>query len=123
MIIIKKSYTEFDIRQALDEVANGKSMRKAALEWGIPRTTLQQRLNNTTDHYSAAEYLQRLPTVLEDCLTKWVLTQEALGHSITHSQLKVFGERLCRLQGDHRPLGKQWVKRFLVRNPEIKTKR
>jgi len=123
VIIMKNRYTEYDMAQALDAVASGKSCRKAAIEWGVPRSTLQDRIDYNTNHQSAAEHLQRLPPILEDRLTKWVLTQEALGRSITHSQLKVFGERLCRLQNDDRPLGKRWIKRFLRRNPILKTKR
>jgi hypothetical protein len=56
--------------------------------------------------------LQRLPKVLEDRLAEWGLTQEALGHSVTHAQIKVFGERLCALQ-DHLLLGKRSIHRFL----------
>ena len=123
MITIKNRYTKYNVTRALDNIANHKSVRKAGLEWGIPRSTLQVRLKHNINHREAAEHLQRLPIVLENRLTKWVLTQEALGHSITHSQLKVFGERLCKLQGDHRPLGKRWIRRFLLRNPVLKTKR
>ena len=69
---------------ALTEVANGKSLQKAALEWGVPRSTLQGRNAATQSHQEAASHLQRLPTVVENRLTDWILNQEALGHRVTH---------------------------------------
>ncbi len=116
-------YTEYDIMRALDEVANGTSLRRAALKWGVPRSTLQGRLKNPHTRQEAASYLQRLPTVIEDRLTEWVLTQETLGQSVTYAQIKVFGERLCALQGDLKPLGKRQIHRFLKRNPILQTKK
>jgi hypothetical protein len=52
-----------------------------------------------------------------------MLTQEALGHSITYTQIKVFGERLCALHGDSLPLGKRWIHRLFKINPILKTKK
>ena len=88
---MKLEYTEFDVQCALTEIANGKSLRKAALEWGVPRSTLQDRNKATLPHVEAASHLQRLPTVIENRLTNWVLTQEALGRGVTHAQIRVFG--------------------------------
>lgn len=120
---MKPEYTEYDIMCALEEVANGKSLRKASLEWGVPRSTLRGRNATTQSHQEAASYLQKLPTVVENRLTNWILNQEALGYGVTHTQIRTFGERLLALQGDHKPLGKHWMARFLARNPILKTKR
>ncbi len=120
---MKPQYTEYDVMCALAEIANGKSLRKASLEWGIPRSTLRGRNTTTLPHQEAASHLQRLPTVIENRLTNWVLTQESLGRGVTHAQIRVFGQRLLALQGDHLPLGKHWMSRFLARNPILKTKR
>src|SRR6195952_1952631 len=120
---MKPQYTEDDVKCALNEIANGKSMRKARLEWGIPRSTLRDHNAATETHREAADHLQRLPTVVENRLANWILNQEALGHGVTHAKIRVFGERLLALQGDHLPLGKHWMTRFMTRNPIRKTKR
>ena len=120
---MKPQYTEDDVKCALNEIANGKSMRKACLEWRIPRSTLRDRNATTQTHREAADHLQRLPKVVENRLTDWISNQEALGHGVTHAQIRVFGERLLALQGDHLPLGKHWMTRFMSRNPILKTKR
>jgi lambda repressor-like predicted transcriptional regulator len=98
---MKPEYTESDVQSALKEIANGKSIRKASLEWGVPRSTLHNRNTTTLPHQEAASYLQRLPTVVENRLTDWVLTQESIGRGVTHTQIKTFAQRLLTLQGDH----------------------
>ena len=52
-----------------------------------------------------------------------MLTQESIGRRVTHTQIKVFAQRLLTLQGDHQPLGRHWISRFLAQNPVLKTKK
>ena len=120
---IMKQYTEDDVNQALDAIASGQSLRKAAIQWGIPRSTLQDRLNGNQPWNGAFSSRQRLSTTQENHLSQWVLSQAALGLPPTHSQLKDFAERVLRTQGDSQPLGKHWVQAFLKRNPSIKVQR
>lgn len=42
---------------ALKDIENGVSQRKAALRWGIPRLTLQKRLNGSQPRSDAFESL------------------------------------------------------------------
>ena len=104
--IIKPKYTKYDVIYALDKVANSKSLRKASLEWGVPRSTLQDRNTITQSRQDGASHLQRLPTVVENRLTNWILNQEALGYRVTHAQIRTFSKRLLALQGDHKLLRK-----------------
>jgi hypothetical protein len=76
-------YTEDDINEAIRDIANGKSRKSAAREWGFPFSTLRYRLKDTMTHSLAAESQQKLSTVQEDHLANWVLTQEALGVPLT----------------------------------------
>ena len=54
---------------ALAEIANGKSERKASLEWGIPRSTFRDRKAIILSYYKAASHLQKLLTIIENRLT------------------------------------------------------
>ena len=116
-------YTEDNIIQALNDVTNKKPIRQAAREWGIPYPTLRNRLNGIECHSNASESQQRLSRVQEEYLTQWVLTQEALGLSPTHGQIREFTQRVLAIKGDHQPLGKRWIQAFLRRNPILRTKR
>lgn len=116
-------YTKYNLTQALEAVANGQSARKAALDWGIPKSTLQNRLYGHESHQQAAESQQRLSPVQEGHLTNWILVQEALGLPPTHAQIKEFAQRILAIKGDYEPLGKHWMQAFLKRNPVIRTKK
>ena len=54
-------------------MANGRSIRKACLEWGVLRGTLQERINGRVSRKEASEPSQRLLTVQEQRLMDWVL--------------------------------------------------
>lgn len=116
-------YTEDDIAAAIQDVRNGKPIRRAAKDWGVPKTTLIDRLSGRESSREAAISQQRLSPVQEKHLTDWVLTQEALGLAPTHAQIKELAERVLALKGDHTPLGKNWIAAFFRRNPILRTKR
>jgi transposase len=50
---MKPAYTEEDVQRALNYMGNGHSMRKAALEFGVPRSTLQDRTNGRISRQEA----------------------------------------------------------------------
>jgi hypothetical protein len=118
-----RRYIEEDLTIALQDVAYGKSIRKAALDWGIPRTTIADRLQGTESSRKAKVDKQRLSPVQEAHLTGWILTQEALGLAPTHAQIRELAQRLLAIKGDTLPLGKNWLEAFFRRNPELKIKR
>jgi hypothetical protein len=70
-----QQYTDYDISQALQAVAAGQSVRRAALDWGVPRSTLRCRLSGTETRQIAAETQQRLSPVQEKRLVDWVLVE------------------------------------------------
>lgn len=102
-----KQYTQDDVNSALEAIARGRSLRKASLEWGIPRATLQYRVTGTQPRSTAYSHLQRLSKVQEDHLTQWILTQAALGLPPTHEQVRSFVSRILATKGDLSPLGKR----------------
>ena len=93
------NYTENEVNQALDSIANGQSVRKASLYWGVPRSTLQDRLRGSQSKATAASSRQKLSTTQENHLVQWIRVQAALGLPPTHQQTREFAERILRLQG------------------------
>ncbi|KAK1245194.1 hypothetical protein MKX08_004823 [Trichoderma sp. CBMAI-0020] len=114
-------YSEDNILSAITDIENGISQRKAAARWGIPRSTLQERINGRVTRNKANEHRQRLSRYQETHLVQWILSQEALGFAPTHYQVKEFAARVIKAGGDDEPLGKAWIEGFLRRNPEVKT--
>jgi hypothetical protein len=118
-----RQYSEQDLCAALNDVKNGKSLKLASREWGIPYTTLQNRNQGQESYTLAAENQQRLSPSQEEHLSNWVLAQEALGVPLTHGQIRQFAGRLLVIKGDNQPPGKRWMEGFLRRNPILRTKR
>lgn len=60
----------------------------------------------------------------EDHLTRWVLTQAALGVPPTHAQIREFASRVLQAQGATRTIvGKGWMTQFFRRNLVLLTQR
>lgn len=114
---------ESAILSALKDIENGISQRKAAQRWGIPRTTLQSRLNGRQARSDAYESYQRLSKEQECHLVGWILVQTNLGLPPTHQQVKEIAQRIVKAGGNDQPLGKHWMEGFLRRNPEVRTVR
>ena len=62
---MKPSYTEDDIQRVLVDVGNGRSVRKACLDWGVSRGTIQDRIKGSVSRKEASEPFQRLLPVQE----------------------------------------------------------
>jgi hypothetical protein len=116
-------YTEDDILQAIQDVLNGISVKRASTKWGIPRSTLQLRILGGETHKKAAENQQKLSKSQGNHLANWILSQEALGTPLIHTQIKDFAQRLLAFKGDDLKLGKHWMQTFISRNPILKTKK
>ena len=66
---MKPIHTEDNIQYTLRDVANGKSVRKASLDWAVPRTTLHDRIFGRLLTKESHAHLQRLAPVQEQRLT------------------------------------------------------
>jgi phage portal protein BeeE len=67
--IVDIDYTKQDIQDALAKYhRSGCSIRAIALEFGIPRATLQDHLSGTQTHSTVAELHQTFSRVQEDYL-------------------------------------------------------
>ena len=118
-----KSYTEHDIKFAIEETIGGVSIRTTAKNWNIPHNTLRNRIKGSQTHRQAAESQQKLPPELETKLATWVIAQHDLGYPPSHQEIRIFVERILERSGDDSRVGQRWVQRFLKRNPVIKVGR
>ncbi|KAI1867673.1 uncharacterized protein JN550_006814, partial [Neoarthrinium moseri] len=118
-----KSYSEQDLQEAIAAIANGAGIKESSREFGIPKSTLQNRIRGHQPRSEAFANQQRLLPSQEEWLSTWILAQDALGLAPTHAQVREFAERVLHAQGDTQPLGKRWLQGFLRRNPNILTQR
>ena len=116
------AYTENDMRNALTDVYNGGAIATAATHHGVPRTTLRDRLKGARSCRNAHNDEQRLSTIQEERLKRWILRQEALSYALTHAQVRAIVSGILKQSGDDKPLGKKWIRHFFERRPAVKTK-
>ena len=102
-----RRYTEEDVLAALADIRNGKSIRTAVNDWGVPYNTIRDRRKGSTNHILAAESQQRLSIAQEEHLTSWILAQEALGLLLTYGQICEFARRLLVIKRDQKELRKR----------------
>lgn len=119
----EKQCTEADVENAINAVREGLAIKKAARDHGVPRSTLQSRLQGAQPIRQAQEPFQRLSPTQEKGLADWILLQASLGLPPTHAEIRFFAQEILRISGDRQPLGKRWVQHFLARHPEIATAR
>ena len=89
------------IQLAIQAVRAGQSIRKASQMWGVPFSTLRNRiaLNTQPKGQYEAQVMQKLSPDQEKHLADWVLTQEALGLPVKYRQIEVFTNRILRTSG------------------------
>ncbi len=102
-----KSYTENELEIAVTAIGLDRSIRRVASEWGIPRNTLQARLQGRRSHREAAEQFQRLSYVQENKIAEWLVLQITLGLPPNHTTTRVLATHIATLSDPLQPLGKK----------------
>jgi hypothetical protein len=84
-------YTEEDITNALDTLVNGKykSIRKAAIVFQIPFTTLQNRQKKSKSRIESHVSQQLLTPIEEAILENWIYQAAKLGTLVTLHLVKI----------------------------------
>ncbi|KAG9382284.1 Transposase [Pyrenophora tritici-repentis] len=62
---------------------------------------------------------QRAAAKGEDFLVQWILEEDARAFPPSHARAREMANRILRMNGDHRPVGKHWMAAFLKRNPRV----
>jgi hypothetical protein len=106
-----------DIRQ------NGLSRKKASSIYGIPASTLHDRIHGSTTKKKSKIRAQRLSPAHERFLVDWILHEEATGRAPSRRQAVAFAQRVLIEFGDKKPIGGRWIDRFLARHPKLKAKK
>ena len=110
--------------QALQDVKSSKfsSVRSTAHAWEVAPSTLSHRVNGRVGRRESHSSQQILTPVQEKMLVNWILEQERLGHCPTHQRVREFAARIRSCSGEDSHIGKNWLTRFMQRNPAVRTK-
>jgi 4-hydroxybenzoate polyprenyltransferase len=117
------SKLEKSIHAAIQDLKNGvfTSERAAARAYGVPRSTLKDRLRGSTNRIASHEFQQRLSREQEEYLADWIIELDREGNAPSHARVREMASRILRQSGDTQSLGKEWIKHFRQRNPRVNT--
>ncbi|KAG9189954.1 CENP-B protein [Alternaria panax] len=112
---------ELALQSAIADLTSGvyTSQRKAAQAWGVPRSTLQERLNGRQPNAIAHSNQQRLTPEQERLLVDWILKEDSRAQPPSRPRVREIATQILRMNGDNEPLGQLWVPHFITRNPRI----
>lgn len=100
----------------LDNHGNPKySLRTAAKDFGVPRSTLTGRWHGAKPKKDAHDHQKHFTPEQEDILVDWIRTLGRRGVPMTLSSLRDFASGALG-----KPVGENWPSRFIMRHPEIK---
>jgi Tc5 transposase DNA-binding domain/helix-turn-helix, Psq domain len=98
------------------------SIRAAATLFSINRITLARRINGGPTRTQARQSQYLLSETQEGDLLKWILEMEAIGHAISHAQIREMAGLFNAHSGGPPFTGSHWVQRFVQRHPIIHIK-
>lgn len=100
----------------LDNHGNPKySLRTAAKDFGVPRSTLTGRWHGAKPKKEAHDHQKHFTPEQESILVDWIRTLGRRGVPMTLSSLRDFASGALG-----KPIGENWASRFVSRHPEIK---
>jgi hypothetical protein len=123
------SYTEEDVTNALHALVNGeyKSIRRAALVFQIPSSTLRNRLRKPKSRKESHVSQQILTLIEESTLGNWVSRAAKSEAPITLQLVKILAlEIQCERSSNNDEnesslISDRWIDRFRARHPWVKT--
>ena len=120
------SYQEGRILLAIQALKKDQilSIRAAARSYGIPHTTLVDRLHGCPTRKDSQSKNQKLTPIEESVLIQWIISMDERGQSPRVGIVRETANLLLsnREASINPPtVGKCWVKRFIDRHPELKT--
>ena len=107
------------MREALQAVAGGMTVRRAAEVHGIPKTTLLDYVSGRTLLGTKSGRPTLLTPEEERDLVAFLLKSASIGFAKTRKQVMAMVERILAARGDHRALTGGWWTKFCHRHTEV----
>ena len=117
----RKTWTEENMVAAMEAVRNGDSVRKAAADWNVPKSTLGDRISGRTEHGALSGPERMLSAEDEKKLASYLIDVSKQGYGkskeiILYMATQIAVKRGKKVEGC---LSEMWWRHFLKRNPEI----
>lgn len=120
-----KAYSTDDVQKAISEVSNNRlSINKAADLYGVPRTTLKDKLSGRTPVVSTQGPKPVLTDQEESEIATWAINMSKIGYGRTKEEVLCVVQKLLEKNPRPNPFvnnkpGREWWEAFLRRNPSL----
>ena len=114
------------MESALKAVRDGESVLRAALEHGVPRQTLRDRVTGRVRHGSKPGPQPYLSSVEEEELSSFLIDVAKAGYGKNRKQIKSIAEAVARDKGRIKTCNRisdGWFRRFMERQPKLSLRR
>jgi hypothetical protein len=100
------------------------SIRQAAEQFQVDRSTLTRRLRGTTSRAETRPNSHKLTEIEEESLLQWILSMDDRGGAPRPAMVREMAALLLQHRGINNttPIGQNWVTKFVNRHPEIKSR-
>lgn len=117
-----KAWTSDRMSKALVAVASGSSVRKAAEEYDIPRSTLHDRVVGKVTHGSKSGPRKYLTTLEEDELVSHLRNCSSIGYGKSRKDTLAIVQAVVDKKGIITQVSPSWLKSFASRHPDLTLK-
>lgn len=115
-----KEWTYDQMDKAIQAVKDGGiSIRQAAEEFNVPKSTLGDRISGRTLHGAKSGKSKYLGDEEEDILVKFLLKCAAIGYPRSRKEVIAMVQRFCDSRNMNVQVTHGWWERFCLRHPEI----
>ena len=119
----RKQWTDGQMEAAIKAVldSSAESINAAAWDYGVPATTLKNRLSGRVVHGTNPGPMPYLSSKEEERLVEYLLDANKVGYGKTRRQVKVIVDRVATEKGVLRSarISDGWWRRFLQRHPRL----
>jgi hypothetical protein len=116
-------YNEGDVQLAISDNQSNyiKSLRRAEEIHSVPQRTIQRRRDGKRPQRDCEPKSKRLTKLDEEVIVQRILEDSLRGIPPLKANVQDIANRLLRERGG-KPTGKTWVKNFIKRTPELRTR-
>jgi len=111
-VIIQRAIADFNSKKF-------KSKRATALHYGLPLSTLSNRLKGVQTRAIANEKNQRLSPTQEKFLVDWIIDLDSIGFAPSPARAREMAIQILQMNNDTQPLGRDWLQKFKSRHLDI----
>ena len=114
----RKQYSQESLSAALEAVKEGMPVRRASVSFGVPRSTLQDRINGRVIHGTNPGPQPYLAPAEEQELSQFLVDVAEAGYGKTRSQVITIAQNVARDKGRikaDKKVSRGWFQRFMAR--------